>query len=152
MGHSSFNPMVPETPPCTAETPRFSPGARGVAHTHTDLSLGCQQVLQVGGVVSAPLRLKPVPALDGDGSLVHLVDKPGQRADSGPLRSQVDEQQPPPAPQKAQQGRQAGDVCTGGHRSPSIHNPLKLEIPQGHHLPTANTVLGGSGHYQAHQS
>lgn len=62
--------------PWGPETLGFSPVPQGVAHTHTDLSLGCQQVLQVGSSHLVLLHLVSVPALDGDSGLAHLVDKP----------------------------------------------------------------------------
>jgi hypothetical protein len=46
------------------------------SHVHTDLLLGCQQVLKACCCCLAPLHLSTVPVLDGDSSLVHLVDKP----------------------------------------------------------------------------
>lgn len=50
------------------------------ARSHTDLSPGRQQVLKACGSRSPPLCLAAVPALDGDCSLVYLMDEPVQRS------------------------------------------------------------------------
>lgn len=111
-----FNPLVPETPMHVAGTLGLSPAPlEGSSHPHTDLSLRCQQVLQAGSPSLSPLHLVAVPALDGDGGLVHLVDKPartvGVRTWQGPTpsRIQVAEQQPlPPRSPEGPVGKEAG--------------------------------------------
>lgn len=115
-GRCSFDHMVPETLPCMLGPlgSRLPPSCG--SHPHTDLSLGCQQALQAGCSSSAPLCLVPVPTLDGDGGLVHLVDKPAQRADSA--RAPANQLGPP----KAQPGREASSCthgpCSGGRCPP----------------------------------
>lgn len=56
----------------------------------TDLPLGSQQATQSCCSCPAPLRVPSVPALDGHGSEVHLLDEPAREAASAP--------RPPPSP------------------------------------------------------
>ena len=77
-GNSRFKPTG-RNPAVHSRTPGIHahPSECG-SHTHTDLSLGRQQALQAGSSGSAPLHLVSVPTLDGDSSLVHLVDEPAR--------------------------------------------------------------------------
>lgn len=71
--------QVPETPSYTVGAPGILTCLLGYgSHSHTDLSLGRQQVLQAGSSGSVLMCLVAVPALDGDGGLVHLVDEPAR--------------------------------------------------------------------------
>lgn len=143
-GHCSFHPMVPEIPPSMLGPPgsQQPPGS----HPHTDLLLGCQQALQAGCSSSAPLCLVPVPALDGDGSLVHLVDKPAQKADSGPRQALCPTiQLGPRRPSWAEKPADVRTACLQVADIPRPHKPVTItrnwKYPQGYHLPVGGHCL-----------
>lgn len=101
----------------------------------TDLPLGSQQATQSCCSCPAPLRVPSVPALDGHGSEVHLLDEPAREAASAPrpptitsCHGKAGTAQPSPAPQPREVGETGSAQERRGTHSFDWDNAKSTEL------------------------